>query len=136
MTFPLQGANVLIVEDDFLVALEVETVLQEEGAYVLPICRTVNEALAIARDPAALVSVAILDVRLGREMVTPVARELAERGTPFLFYTGQANSDPIIAEWPHAKVLSKPTSRKTLLAAVAQSLQTADRGAGRARREL
>ena len=85
---------------------------------------------------AALVSVAILDVRLGREMVTPVARELAERGTPFLFYTGQANTDPIVAEWPSVKVLSKPTSRKALLAAVAQSLQTADRGTGRTRREL
>ena len=36
MTFPLQGANVLIVEDDFLVALEVETVLQERGRLRAP----------------------------------------------------------------------------------------------------
>jgi DNA-binding response OmpR family regulator len=136
MTFFLQGANILIVEDDFLVALEVETVLQDEGAHVLPICRTVTEALAAARDPAALISVAILDVRLGREMVTPVARELAGKGAPFLFYTGQANTDPIVAEWPGVPVLSKPTSRKVLLAAVAESLQTADRRAGRMRREL
>ena len=134
MTSSLQGANVLIIEDDFLVALEVETVLQDEGANVLPICRTVKEALAVAGDPAALISVAILDVRLGREIVTPVARELAERGTPFLFYTGQANTDPIVAEWPVVKVLSKPTSRKALLAAVVESLQT-DVDAGRARRE-
>ena len=95
MTFPLQGANVLIVEDDFLVALEVETVLQDEGAHVLPICRTVNEALAVARDPAALISVAILDVRLGREMVTPVARELAGKGdaVPVLHRSGEYGSD-------------------------------------------
>ena len=68
-------------------------------------------------------------------MATPVARELAERGTPFLFSTPvRRKTDPIVAEWRAVKVLSKPTSRKALLAAVAESLQT-DVDAGRARRQ-
>src|SRR5262245_37151541 len=61
----LSGARILVVEDDFLILTELETVLSEAGAQVAGACRTVDEALALAleRDLDA----ALLDLRVGRE---------------------------------------------------------------------
>jgi hypothetical protein len=39
----------------------------------------------------------VLDVRIGRETIAPVARQLIKHGTPFLFYTGQLGTDPAMA---------------------------------------
>ena len=62
-TAALAGARILVVEDDFLVLLEIATVLSDAGATVLK-CATVEQALqTIATDPFAA---ALLDVRLGR----------------------------------------------------------------------
>jgi len=74
------------------------------------------------------VAAAILDVRIGRTTIAPVARQLAERGTPFLFYTGQVENDPALAEWSDHVVLSKPARPATIVAAVALLLE--DSGAG------
>jgi DNA-binding NarL/FixJ family response regulator len=94
----LHGARVLIVEDDALLRMELEYILQEAGAEIAGSCRTVKEGLAAAAN--GMVAVAILDVRIGSETVDPVARQLAERGTPFLFYTGQMEKDPQLTTWP------------------------------------
>lgn len=113
----LQGAHVLVVEDDFLIATELTSVLTAAGADVIGPSRTVQDALdRVGRDD---ISVAILDVRLGTDTVAPVARGLSERRIPFFFYTGQTKSDPIWQEWPASKVISKPARPRTLINAVA-----------------
>lgn len=118
-TAPLAGARILVVEDDFLVLLEIATVLSDAGAIVLK-CATVEEALqTIAADTFAA---ALLDVRLGRETVAPVARKLTELGTPFAFYTGQVTHETTLSEWPNARIVSKPTSPVVLINAVAELL--------------
>jgi len=115
----LQGARVLIVEDDVLLLMELESILLEAGAVIAGCCRTVKEGLAAADDRVAA---AILDVRVGRETIAPVARRLASRGTPFVFYTGQVPGDPALAEWPGCTVLSKPSRPGTIVAALADLL--------------
>ena len=105
----LHGARVLLVEDDILLLMELEAILRE--------------ALAVTdRDGVAA---AILDVRVGRETIAPVARQLASRGTPFIFYTGQVESDPDLAEWTGHRVLSKPARASAIVAAVAEALHAA-----------
>ena len=115
----LQGVRVLIVEDDLLLLMELESILLEAGAEVAGSCRSVREGLAAADDRVAA---AILDVRVGRETIAPVARRLASRGTPFVFYTGQVQNDPELAEWPGCTVLSKPARPGTIVAALAELL--------------
>jgi DNA-binding response OmpR family regulator len=115
----LQGARVLIVEDDLLLLMELETILLEAGAEIAGSCRSVGEALTAADDRIAA---AILDVSVGRETIAPVARRLASRGTPFVFYTGQVPGDPALAEWPGCAVLSKPARPGTIVAALADLL--------------
>jgi DNA-binding NtrC family response regulator len=115
----LHGARVLIVEDDFLIALELEEILREAGATEVSQCRTLAEAMR--RIPAGDHSVAILDFRLGRDSTLPVARELSCHGVPFVFYTGQMDAGPILAEWPDCTIVSKPAPASTIVAALATS---------------
>jgi DNA-binding response OmpR family regulator len=124
----LQGARVLVVEDDVLLLMEIESILLEAGAEIAGCCQTVQEGLAAAKLDG--VGAAVLDVRVGRETIAPVARLLADRGTPFMFYTGQVENDPALAEWLGHTVVSKPAGPGVIVAAIAELLPR--RSAGRA----
>ena len=121
----LQGAHVLVVEDDVLISMELTSVLTAAGADVIGPSPTVAGALALVDQNK--ISAAILDVRLGSDTVAPVARGLTERKIPFLFYTGQATTDPIWREWPASQVISKPARPHALVAAVAALVNRAAR---------
>jgi DNA-binding response OmpR family regulator len=113
----LDGARVLVVEDDFLIGLELCAILTDAGAEVIGPMQTVQSALARAGDQTF--SAAILDIRLGKETVEPVAQCLAEQHVPFLFYTGQSRTDPVRAIWPECQIVAKPALPTSLLRAVA-----------------
>ena len=109
--------RVFVVEDEFLIVMELVAVLEEAGAVVVGPCSNVRQALAVTDRESF--SAAILDVRLGSELVSPVARELSRRGVPFIFYTGQAKGDSMLAEWPDVRILGKPASPMQIVAAIA-----------------
>jgi two-component system, response regulator PdtaR len=72
---------VLVVEDEYLIAEELRLFLEELGWIVLGPTSNVEASLAaLDQQPA----VAVLDMQLGKEMVTPVAVALRERGIPFV----------------------------------------------------
>ena len=108
--------TVLVVEDDFIIALELTSVLSDAGAIVVGPSNTVEAALQCAEDER--LSAAVLDIRLGDQTVAPVARLLAEHHVPFLFYTGQSKTDPLSIEWPDCRVLSKPAAPNSIVTAV------------------
>jgi DNA-binding response OmpR family regulator len=114
----LARARVLVVEDDFFILSGLESLLTEAGAEVI-VSRTVGDAVVKAD---AAVSAAILDVALGSETVEPVLARLAERGVPFMFYTGKLGTDELLAAWPGYKVVTKPADAKMLVGAVAALL--------------
>jgi CheY-like chemotaxis protein len=60
---PGQPARILIVEDDYLVAMQIEAALTEAGFEIAGVASTAEEALELAaeRSPA----VVVMDVRLG-----------------------------------------------------------------------
>ena len=66
----------------------------------------------------------MLDLRLGRDSVAPVAQILAERHVPFLFYTGQPASDSVRRAWPQSTTLSKPASSDEIVQAIAGIIRT------------
>jgi DNA-binding response OmpR family regulator len=117
----LNGVRVLVVEDDFIIAMDLESALVDAGAEVIGPCRTVRDA--VAATIGCKLAAAVLDVRLGGETVAPVASELARRGIPFLFYTGQIETDPIRVEWPACTIVVKPASSRAIVGAVAALLQ-------------
>ncbi len=79
--------NVLIVEDEPLIAMMLEDFLDVLDHQLAGVADTVNTALE--RIAGGGIDVAILDVNLrGGEKSTPVAEALAEKGVPFVFATG------------------------------------------------
>ncbi len=116
----LRGARVLVVEDDAILLMDMEMILRRAGAEIVGSCRTIDDALATVRKQP--LSIAVLDVRIGGETIAPVVRQLGKHGTPFIFYTGQVGRDPALAEWPGSKIVAKPASGGTIVAAVAEAL--------------
>jgi DNA-binding response OmpR family regulator len=79
-------ARVLIVEDEALIAMEVETSLCEAGYEIAGSAASIDKALAILDEHGC--DVAILDTNLQGEKPKPVAAALRRRGTPFIFVSG------------------------------------------------
>lgn len=115
---PLAGSRVLIVEDEFIIALELQSNFEDAGAEVVGPAYTLADALELATH--ADITAATLDLRLMRDSVAPVARALAKRGIPFVFYSGQPSNDPVIAEWPQYRAVSKPAHPEELVEALTE----------------
>ncbi|MGH6617118.1 response regulator [Sphingomonas sp.] len=102
----LQGRRILIVEDELLVAMDVEDLLEMQGCVVLGAASTIEEALILIKSdkPEAV----ILDRNLDGDRTTPVAEELNRVGIPFVVMTGYVSG---IADEPamrHALCVQKP----------------------------
>ena len=103
MTAALEGVRVLVVEDEYLVAILIEEILEKAGCIVMGPIPRLREALeAVDHDDY---DAAVLDVNLAGERINLVADALSERNVPFLFVTGYgANSLPSkYAERPHVR---------------------------------
>lgn len=84
---PLEGRRVLIVEDEYLIAMEVKRWLQRAGAEVVGPVPTVQRALDLIEDDG--LDAAVLDLNLGGSMTArPIADRLSTLGVPHLFATG------------------------------------------------
>jgi CheY-like chemotaxis protein len=102
----LLGLEVLLVEDEALVALLLEDMLADFGCILAGSAATVDQALsAVAATPE--IDIAILDVNLGGEKVFPVADILVRRGVPIVFSTAYGPGD-IPERYPRARIINKP----------------------------
>ncbi len=82
----LNGRHVLVVEDDYVLAMDMRLTLEDEGAEVVGPVGTVRDALRLVND--ADIDAAVLDIHLHGEFVYEVAELLQDRGVPFIFTTG------------------------------------------------
>ncbi|MGD0189639.1 MAG: response regulator [Rhizomicrobium sp.] len=114
----LRDTRILVVEDEPVLALELQFALEDEGADVVGPACNLDRAVALAEGES--ITAAVLDMRLGPNSVGPVARALAHRKIPFLFYSGQPLNDPIRTEWPGSHMIQKPASTASLIQAVAR----------------
>ncbi len=77
---------ILVVEDEFLIALDIVAALEQAGIAVAGPASTVSDALAtIERGP---LRGALLDAHLAGESAGRIADALAARGIPFAFVSG------------------------------------------------
>jgi DNA-binding response OmpR family regulator len=107
--------RILIVEDEMLLAMNIEDMLLDVGHEVAGIAGRLEPALALAREGDF--DVAMLDVNLAGDRSFPVADALAERGIPFLFATGYGRAG-IEEPYRDRPVLQKPFRAAELLAAI------------------
>lgn len=83
---PLAGLRLLLVEDEFVLAVGLSDTLGDLGADVVGPVASVSDALGLL-ETLPEIDGAVLDVNLGREAVYPVADALLARGLPFVFAT-------------------------------------------------
>ena len=128
MTAALEGVRVLVVEDEYLVAVLIEKILESAGCIVMGPVARVPEALDAVNDDDY--DAAVLDVNLAGERINPVADALSERDVPFMFVTGYgANALPSeYAERPH---IGKPFRMAELLGMLSSILRCDGRLAAR-----
>jgi two-component SAPR family response regulator len=100
------GPRILVLEDEFLLAIEVEDILRTLGCQVVGPLSRLNEAMDMM--DTLEVEGAVLDVNLhGNQKVYPVARILQDRGIPFVFTTAYGSSD-LDRDFSETRILSKP----------------------------
>lgn len=119
---PLSGLRLLVVEDEFLVALDLETMLSDAGAEVT-VEATVAGGKARARAAFAgegAFDCALLDVRLADGDVFPLAMVLCTQGVAVVFHSGHARIEDVQTMFPDAQTLSKPAPEAALIDAVAR----------------
>ncbi len=108
------GRIVLVVEDEFLIAMELESVLTSSGFEVLGPASSVGQALNLLRSQRP--DAAVLDVTLGSEKVTPVAFLLKSWDVPFVLASASDAAElarhDVLAK---ALNLGKPTDMKRLV---------------------
>lgn len=122
----LEGARILLVEDEPLVALDLRYELEDAGAKVVAVARSVAEAVEAARTHA--LDLALLDGNLKGEPVDEVAALFDSRGLPFCFVSGYGR-EHLPAGFDHAPLIEKPFRPDSLRAILTALL---DRGAIRA----
>jgi DNA-binding response OmpR family regulator len=113
----LRGRSILVVEDEPLVALHLETVLHSAGAKVLSAC-TLDSALHLAE--RAGLSAAVLDFGLSQNDCGPVCERLRERGIPFVIYSGYSD---LRLKFPDVLIVPKPADLNDVVAAVSALLR-------------
>src|SRR5512139_1520863 len=102
---PLAGKRGLVVDDEFLIVLDLEALLADAGAEV--VCQGGSDKARIALDSGTF-DFAVVDLHLGRGIDSglSVATLLHERGIPFVFLSGVSNNDPQVTRF-HAPLVEK-----------------------------
>jgi CheY-like chemotaxis protein len=85
-------AKALIVEDEYLVAMEIERELRGLGFDVVGPATNLGQATRLASEEEDL-AIGVLDISLRDDKSWPVARKLRDRGVPFFFLTGHLSGD-------------------------------------------
>lgn len=115
----LIGKRVLVVEDEPLIAEDLEACILESGGVLAGRAMTLNAAISLASD--ASLDGAILDLRLGSEMTIDVLRDLQSRGIACVVHTGQSDRQ-FIESSPGLKVCDKPCLPEFVIAALAAEI--------------
>jgi PAS domain S-box-containing protein len=111
----LQGKRILVIEDEPLVAMDVESSLTAAGCEVIGPASTLERAKALIEESDC--DAALVDVNLAGQPVDELATSLTRKNRPFAFVTGYGR-EALPAAFRGAVVLSKPFGADQLLATV------------------
>ncbi len=80
------GKRVLVVEDELMIRMLLQDMLADLGHTLAGEAGRIEDAVALAKQGEF--DIAILDVNLNGQPISPVVEVLLERGVPFVFATG------------------------------------------------
>jgi CheY-like chemotaxis protein len=110
-----ESKRVLVVEDELMIRMLLQDMLTDLGHAIAAETGRIEEALALAKQ--AEFDVAILDVNLNGQPVTPVVEVLLERGVPFVFATGYGQRG-VPEPYRQTPTLQKPFQADALAEAI------------------
>ena len=118
MQYPgLRGRSILVVEDEFLIAMDITQAFESAGANVTT-TSTIRHALILVEHDG--LSAAIMDHALRDGDSIQLCTRLKARGIPYVSYSG---FDPVKGADKDAPFISKPASMDMLLSAVEEMLK-------------
>lgn len=115
--------SILVVEDDPLLAMDLEWTLKQAGFAVIGPAITTEEAFDLLREHTP--DLTVLDLNLGSEMAFPVADHLANAAIPFLILSGHSRW-MVPVQHRSRPFVQKPCAAATLLRKVRAVLNTGD----------
>jgi CheY-like chemotaxis protein len=114
------GKNVLVVEDEIMIRLLLEDMLGELGYTIAAAVGRIDDAVKVAK--TGEFDVAILDVNLNGQTVSPVAEVLEARGVPFIFATGYGERG-LPERFSNRPTLQKPFQQDNLGRMLSQAFE-------------
>ncbi len=110
--------DVLVVEDNLIIALDAEDMLRELGVTAVRTAGSVNQALQLIAERVP--EFALLDVNLGSETSFGIAQRLRELNVPMAFATGYGDQHAFAGEFADTPIVRKPYSVQTIQEAVSK----------------
>ena len=123
-TGSLDNLNILVVEDQALIAMDIEETLKSLGVREVRASSTASDALKLLA--GFMPDAAVLDFNLGPETSEAVANDLRARGIPFVFATGYGDTVMIPAKFAKTPIVRKPVSATSLAAKIQQARFSAE----------
>jgi DNA-binding response OmpR family regulator len=114
--------RVMIVEDEMLLALDLEDMLMDAGHIVVDQASDMDQAISLAERVEGKVDIAIMDVNLARgSNGVDTAAALRQRwNIPSLFVSGNLDerTRELASQWQPIGFVGKPYSEREVLAAI------------------
>ena len=115
--FPLKGKSALIIEDNALIAMNVEVCLLDAGAAVVKMANSIASAKS-ALDEGIPFDAAVVDLHLADGNASSLVQALSERGVAVVITTGDVADEGRSAHSKAITVLQKPHTDRDLINAL------------------
>jgi CheY-like chemotaxis protein len=112
----LSGLRILLLEDEYLIAMDVELLCRENGAAEIVTKRSLEELEQM--DGFDGFDVAVVDLVLAGASTLPFAERLRKKNVPFIFASGYAD-ERLASAFPDIRTVSKPYAGNDLIEAIA-----------------
>jgi DNA-binding response OmpR family regulator len=119
----LAGLRILVLEDEFLIAMDVEQICRDHGADDVLIADSLTEF--DRGELAPHFDAAIIDLMLGGVSTLGFAQRLRAAGIPFVFASGHSATEEVRSLFPDVEFVEKPYSGDDLVAALVVAYRAA-----------
>ena len=108
----LEGLRILVLEDEFLIAMDVEQLCRDHGAADVVVAGSLEETVDD-------IDGAIVDMMLNGVSTLDFAAQLQAAGTPFVFASGYSQDAELAKRFPGVAMVGKPYAGNDLIGALA-----------------